>query len=330
MHNLRQVKKSENRRFALAAGLLFTGIFAGFATSSLATDPIPDADVSSLTQTVNLSFAGEFSGQAFSCEHKYENTGVADTTVMLADFKLFVSNVKLINEAGVSVPVSLDNDGLWQQDNVALLDFENGTGSCSNGTSQTNTKVMGTVPQGQYRGVSFDIGVPFELNHADPTLAAPPMNLTSMFWNWRGGYRFMRVDLVDANPEPVVMQKSADGKNMPKANKHPGSMAKPAHTGRGWALHIGSTGCNAASSTSIPDSCASPNRINVSFDAFDLRSDVLVVDPAKLLLDVDVSKNTPDTAPGCMSSPKDPECGSVFGKLGFDDAQAAQQLVVIR
>jgi uncharacterized repeat protein (TIGR04052 family) len=42
--------------------------------------------------------------------------------------------------------------------------------------------------------VRFTLGVPFERNHVDATSAPSPLNLTAMFWGWRGGYKFLRVD----------------------------------------------------------------------------------------------------------------------------------------
>ncbi|ATX65604.1 metallo-mystery pair system four-Cys motif protein [Roseinatronobacter bogoriensis subsp. barguzinensis] len=84
--------------------------------------------------------------------------------------------------------MALDQDGVWQVADVAQLDFEDATGTCVNGTPDMNNSLRGTVPAGEYTGLDFDIGVPFDLNHGDPTLAASPLNLTAMFWNWQGAY----------------------------------------------------------------------------------------------------------------------------------------------
>lgn len=290
-------------------------------------------------QNVSLQFAGEFAGQTADCSATYENTGVAGNTVGLADFRLYVSRVRLLDANGNETPMALIEHGPWQHDDIALLDFEDGSGNCTNGTVPTNTVVKGQVPAGDYRGVAFDIGIPFESNHQDPTLAASPLNLTALFWNWRGGYRFLRVDLL---PETGAMQgKHAMGSGSGKqamAMKQ-GGAAKSAHqqgAGSGnhgtaaWALHLGSTGCLAESPTQSPQQCAAPNRVVISFPQADPTTSVFVVDPAMVLAEADVTHNTQGTSPGCMSAPDDPECETVFKALGLSDNNATQSLVSVR
>jgi len=262
---------------------------------------------------VNLNFSGEFAGQPFNCTDEFAGVGQTAATVSVSDYKLFVSNVRMIELDGNESPVTLTDDGVWQQSDVGLLDFETGDGNCTNGTAQTNTALIGSVEIGEYVGVAFDIGVPFNKNHADPTLAASPMNLTSMFWNWRGGYRFMRVDLAVSDR---VMEHGSEHQS-----GHGG--------GRGWSLHVGSTGCEGLSPTMAPKSCANGNRISVTFEDFNQATNTLVIDPAGALTQVDVTSNTPETAPGCMSAPTDPECVAVFTELGLINS-ASQRLVQVR
>ncbi|MEM7757836.1 MAG: MbnP family copper-binding protein [Cyanobacteria bacterium P01_A01_bin.40] len=138
------------------------------------------------------AFVGE---NEFACGSSYEEIGVESSTITPTDFRFYVSDVKLIDEAGNAVPLELEQDGKWQHQNVALLDFEDGTASCDNGTSETRTQVVGTVPEGNYESLQFTLGVPAELNHDDAAIAPSPLNLTSMWWNWQGGYKFLRVDL---------------------------------------------------------------------------------------------------------------------------------------
>jgi len=66
---------------------------------------------------------------------------------------------------GKSIPVNLTQDGKWQYQNVALLDFENKSGGCANGTVETRNQIVGTIPKGNYQGLQFTLGVPFNLNH---------------------------------------------------------------------------------------------------------------------------------------------------------------------
>jgi uncharacterized repeat protein (TIGR04052 family) len=275
--------------------------YIAFAAALAATPAIAD-------QSVTINFAGEIAGKTFSCAETFDGLGAKATTVKGIDYRLFVSNAALLRADGTAQPIALEQDGKWQLDTLALLDFEDGTGGCSTGTAETNTSLRGTVPEGDYVGLSFDLAVPFAQNHNDPTLAAAPLNTTAMFWNWQGGYRFVRIDMV-----PV--DKAAGG---PK----------------GWFLHLGSTQCPAASKTESPTAdCMNPNHLSVSFAGFDPAQNVVVIDPAAVVAEADMTANAPDTSPGCMSFPGDADCMTVMTKLGqpYADVPAgAQQLVTMR
>lgn len=279
---------------ALTASLL--------ATSALAQD----------RQPVDIRFAGEFAGKPFSCAERYSGIGTTGSTVSVTDYRLYVSEVALLRADGSAVFVDLEQDGRWQHQNVALLDFENGRDACSNGTQETNDRVRGSVPRGDYVGLVFTIGVPFALNHADPTLASSPLNLTAMFWTWQGGYKFIRVDLSTAG-RPIV--------------------AGPSPAPSGWSLHLGSTACAAASRTSPAASCANPNRVTIRLPRFDASRNVIVIDPAPVLSAANVDVNAPETSPGCMAFLNDPDCLSVMPRLGLaygGEAPRPQELVRMR
>jgi len=149
-------------------------------------------------QEVILNFAAEVGGQPFACGEQYSDMGTTAATITPADFRLYLSAVALLDAAGAAVPLTLEQDGIWQYQDVALLDFEDGSGPCQNGNAPTNLSIRGTVPAGDYSGVQFTLGLPFELNHADNLLAESPLNLSAMFWNWQGGYRFFKVDIAAA------------------------------------------------------------------------------------------------------------------------------------
>jgi uncharacterized repeat protein (TIGR04052 family) len=209
----------------------------------------------------------------------------------------------------------LAQDGVWQYQNIALLDFENGSGPCSNGTQATNTEISGTVPSGKYTGVRFTLGVPFALNHGDPTIAPSPLNITAMFWNWQGGYKFLKVDITTKNAAPMGHHnRGAHGSH----GDHNGGEAS------GFPVHIGSTACASPSPTQKPSECKNPNRLSVTFENFDPSRHTIVADLGALLAGADVERNTPNTPPGCMSFPKDPDCSSVMRalSLSYDGARA--------
>ncbi|WP_068306731.1 MbnP family copper-binding protein [Pararhodobacter sp. CCB-MM2] len=254
--------------------------------------------------SVTIPFTAEIAGEALSCDNAYANLGSTAVSARILDFRLFVSDTNLISADGTRVPVQLDQDGAWQVGDVALLDFESG---CANGTPQVNTTLRGSVPDGNYTGLEFEIGVPFAQNHADPTQAASPLNVTAMFWNWRGGYKFLKIEFA---PEGMT------------------------EGSRGWLLHLGSTMCAAAEATDAPaQPCANPNRMTISLPGFDPALNTVVIDPAGVISGADLASNAPETSPGCMSFPNDSDCNTVLPALGlpFNDLPAAsQQLVTMR
>ncbi len=239
-------------------------------------------------QAVSVRFKGMVGEAPVSCTSTYEGIGTSGSTIALQDFKFYVHNVRLVTLAGTEVPVVLEQDGRWQRDDVALLDFEDGTGSCANGGPELRDIVTGRVPQGDYGGLKFTLGVPFDKNHRDPVAEASPLNLSRMFWSWNGGYKFLRLDFTSTG--------------LPQ----------------GHLVHLGSTNCvpNQTRIT-VPTACARPNRVDVAFSSFDPARDIVVADVKQLLAANNVDVNTPDTPAGCMSAPGDPECPPLFGRLGL-------------
>ena len=294
---------------------LFAAALACFALPALA------------DQAVTIPFRAEIGGTPFSCMESYSGIGSTGSTVQVADFRLYVSNVRMIDTSGKEVPVALTQDGTWQLGGTALLDFEDATGACANGTAETNMAIHGAVPEGQYAGLAFDIGVPFDQNHADVSLVASPLNLTAMFWSWQAGYKFLKIDMATSGqplPPPMPMAEGDMASQMAKDKDKPkGPM--------GWQLHLGSTGCAADSMTTAPVAeCANPNRVAVRLDGFMpgmAGMDTVVLDPAPVLAGADVDVNAPDTAPGCMSFSGDADCPAVMSALGlpYDGAPAGTQ-----
>ncbi len=250
---------------------------------------------------ITLQFAGRINGVDASCDTDFSGVGSEESDAQVRDFRFYVSNIRLLDGDGNEVPLELEQDGVWQYENLALLDFEDATGLCADtGNADLNTTVVGTVPEGDYDGVRFDVGVPDELNHTDPNTSEPPLNVLAMNWSWLAGRKFVRFDLlVD---------------NFPDDNF-------------GWNTHLGSQGCTNGD-PDIPtdpptEACTRPQRPAIAFDTFDPDTNTLVVDAGTLLGDVDVSSNL-QGAPGCMSFfPPDPEmqdadCADVFPNYGMD------------
>lgn len=237
-----------------------------------------------------IDFAARAGSEEVSCGASFPGLGTGGA-VRLRDFRLYVSNVRLVDADGAEVPLTLEDDGVWQQGGVALLDFEDGSAECGDsGTAETRTQIVGTAEIGEARGLRFTVGVPFAQNHFDSATAPSPLNLSTMFWNWRGGYKFMRIDLRDESNQ------------------------------NNFNIHLGATACMAATPVEAPAApCGRPNRVEVSLDDFDPAAGTVILDLAGLLSGVDTSTNTNMTPPGCMSAPSDPnDCTPVFGNLGLD------------
>jgi uncharacterized repeat protein (TIGR04052 family) len=240
---------------------------------------------------VVLRFEARVGERAFACGESYDTVGENAQSVEFSDFRLYISDIVLIDASGREVPAPLVPDGRWQGTDVALLDFEDQSGACTNGTPELRTEVETTVPPGEWTGVRFTLGVPFALNHGDTAVAPSPLNLSALFWNWQAGYKFLRLD-ARVNGE------------------------------RGFNTHVGSIGCSMDVGTATVGTCERPNRARVALDGFDPAMGTIVLDAASLFEGIDLSADA-GGAPGCMSSPDDPECRPIFEALGLsvDDAE---------
>jgi uncharacterized repeat protein (TIGR04052 family) len=226
--------------------------------------------------------------KAFACGQSYDNIGTTNSKITPTDFRFYVHNVRLVDAAGKETPVELEQDGKWQVDNIALLDFENGNGPCANGTADTNYVIKGKALAGNYTGVKFTVGVPFERNHADPAKAPSPLNLTQLFWVWNSGYKFARIEMQTTG--------------LPT----------------GWMLHLGSTGCQpGGTAQTIPKGCDFPNRPEITLNNFNINGDVVITDLKQLLNGANMDVNQPKTARGCMSGQNDADCAPLFANIGL-------------
>ena len=235
---------------------------------------------------VAIPFEGRVGATPFTCKGTYPGVGTAATEIALSDFRLYLHDVKLHQKGGADVAVELEQDGLWQYKSLVLLDFEDKTGSCANGTKEMNGVIHGMVAQGTYDGISFKLGVPFELDHADASTAPSPLNLSALFWDWNGGYKFLRAD------------------------------SAPSAGGAPFLLHLGSTGCQGDFANGGITSCDRPNVADVVLTAFDPAKSKVVVDYAAVVAGNDVSMNV-SGPPGCMSGAADPDCDAIFQRLGM-------------
>ncbi len=236
---------------------------------------------------VSIQLSAMVGTEAFSCGTTYTGLGTAAADLTPRDFRFYVHDVRLVTADGEEVAVDLDDDGMWQNGEVALLDFENGCGDMGN--TDLNDTIRGTAPAGEYTGVRFRLGVPENSNHADPTAQGAPLNLTALWWNWNAGYKFIRLDATSSAFD-------------------------------GWRVHLGSTACEGDMMGNA--SCTNLNVPEIAVDGFDPTTSALVIDLAELVSGSDLG-NTGETQPGCMSNPMDADCAAIFESLGLPFAGGA-------
>lgn len=265
-----------------------------------------DEVVSSGGTPVVLRFAAKVGDVPFACGTTFSVAGVGPVTPL--DWRMFVHDVRLVDTGGHEFPVTLDQDGVWQTDNVALLDFEDKTGTCTSGTTGTHLVVSGTVDAElagneatTFNEVRFKLGVPSALNHADPATAKPPLDLTGLFWGWQAGHKFLRIDMLVPDTGATGATGDAD-----------------AIATRPFSVHLGSTGCTLDNATHTVKKCAGPNRPEIALPGFDLTGSTIVLDFAALVAGVDLAADDAGGALGCQGDKDDPECAVVMPHLGLE------------
>jgi uncharacterized repeat protein (TIGR04052 family) len=223
---------------------------------------------------IAIPFLVEFDGQETGC-------GTAESAPALGDLRFYVSAPEIVAEDGRTIGIELVPDGIWQQADIALMDFEDGTLSCENGTTEINTSLRVRLPNVGHRGFRFTIGVPFEHNHDDPLLAEAPLGDSAMHWHWRAGYKFLR----------AAIKTPTDG----------------------FWIHLGSTGCQGT----VQDitGCNKPNRVNVNLPDFVIGEDSVVVNLSGLVADTDLGDGIPSD---CSSGPAEDACVAPFKTLGLE------------
>jgi uncharacterized repeat protein (TIGR04052 family) len=265
----------------LLAGVLPT-LLAGCGSDNDANAPVE--------RGATVQFEAQVNGQEFVCGKTYNDVGVGQPgTYQVNDWRFYVHDVALVKADGSHQLVDLDQDGTWQYENVALLDLRK---DCGSGTLPTNTVVKGAVPNENYTGLCFKVGVPYALNHLNDATAPSPLNASGMLWNWRAGRKFIRVDGFGA----------------------PGGDNSVA-----FVIHLGSTECPGPEPSAPPiAACGYPNIAEFCLDNFNVDQDRVVMDIGHALAASNVAFNTPNTASGCMSGNAHPECIPIMPRLNLD------------
>lgn len=266
------------------------------ATPPPVTGSPPASGPPAQTLPVSIAFAAKAGQADVRCGSPIAALGTGATAAELRDLRFYVSEVALVTDQEVAVPVVL-TPSTWQTDSVALIDLEDATGACAEaGTALTHATIEGTVAAGTYTGVRFTVGVPAALNHSDYAVATAPMDVQAMAWSWQAGRKFLQIEVDPA-----------------------GGLARPAPAApaKSFYAHLGSTGCVGNPVTGETVSCARSNRMAFHSHGFDQASQRIIVDLATLLATSNLAADG-GGAPGCMSGSTDPECAPIFSALKID------------
>lgn len=138
----------------------------------------------------------------------------------------------------------------------------------------------------KFTELKFTIGVPFHLNHLNPLEQKAPLNRPDMFWVWRNGHKFLRLELENKTSS--------------------------------LTYHLGSTGCSSISSIRPPSkACEAPNliTINLSSERFQ-EQNVIELDLNQLIEKVITpSSQKVDREVHCLSGPENLDCQKLNHQL---------------
>lgn len=239
-------------------------------------------------EDATIPFSAVVGDEPLRCDRAYEGVGSSSSRFELKGLLAFVHGVEVLTASGDRVAVELVDDGHWQGQGIARLDFEDGTGTCM-GDEATNEELRVRAPAvDEAVGLAFRVGVPAELNHLDAATVGPPLDDPTAWWGWKAGFVFVQL-----------------------------TIATPLHDF--FYAHVGATGCEGSVDEGF--SCADEAEILVELDGFELGRDGVHMDLAALLGGVDLeaplANDVGDHTPGCMSTPPDAECEPIFGALGL-------------
>ncbi|MDP5029308.1 MbnP family copper-binding protein [Paraglaciecola sp.] len=196
----------------------------------------------------------------------------------------FISELN-VSQNGVQQALPLTTND-WQSNDVALLQYTD----CAEQASQTeqsgplisayhaSLQLAEPIDFSEVMQLQFTLGIPFELNHLNPLSQASPLNIPSMFWSWRAGHKFMRLDMLGDE--------------------------------QSWVFHLGSTECYADSAMRAPTmQCGQPNRLT-----FDLpkqqQGETLILHLDRLLSGVALNNKT-----ACLMQPDQESCVQIMKNM---------------
>jgi len=97
-------------------------------------------------------------------------------------------------DLGFSLATGIENSPQAEstKHGVFFVDFNDQ----KNKVDTLNAKIKFKVKVGDYSDIRFNIGIPRQLNHSDPTVAPPPLDIGKgdMYWEWNSGYIFLLIE----------------------------------------------------------------------------------------------------------------------------------------
>jgi uncharacterized repeat protein (TIGR04052 family) len=229
-----------------------------------------------------LTFQPLYKNMTLSCESNFRTSDSKNIKVgeqkswQYQQLQFYIHGVEVKTEENGWQPWQMTTNPN-QASNVALLGE-----ICNENTEASNwqLELVYLDYSANITDIRFTLGVPFELNHLNPLTQPSPINDSSMFWGWRGGHKFMRVELVSQDDD--------------------------------WLFHLGSIGCKASSPVRAPKTeCLYPNRVSVSLPFTDQTS-AINFDLAVLLHDIALTREN-----SCQSAVDEESCKTLFKNLGM-------------
>jgi hypothetical protein len=152
---------------------LLTGTLLFFLSSCNQEDPKPDA-LPKTKGILTLQFSNTFDGSSLTKNSATYYTNAAGNEFNVSTFRYYISNVELTKLDGSKVLYPV----------YKLIDAFD---------ESTQTISLLEVPNGDYKAISYFIGIDSARNHSGPQegdLSAT----TGMLWTWASGYLFLKLE----------------------------------------------------------------------------------------------------------------------------------------
>lgn len=152
---------------------LLTGTLLFFISSCNQEDPKPDA-LPKTKGILTLNFSNTFDGNSLTKNSATYYTNAAGNEFNVSTFRYYISNVELTKLDGSKVfyPV------------YKLIDAFD---------ESTQTITLLEVPNGDYKAISYFIGIDSTRNHSGPQ-EGDLSPTTGMLWTWASGYLFLKLE----------------------------------------------------------------------------------------------------------------------------------------